>query len=120
MVKYCELMQFSRYRKYAIEMAYGCMDSLGDYNLNILKEIIIVVNKDMSSKEKEKIKKSWLYREIAKSYVQMRNSTINNSKNDCLIKKRYPPIQEIYSKYDKQKRDKRIKTTFQEIEPEYY
>ena len=45
MCEYSYLANFPKYKEYAIERAYECMDHAGYYSASILKKILIIVNK---------------------------------------------------------------------------
>jgi len=58
MCDYGYLAYFPKYREYAIERAYECMDHADYYSLDILKDILVIVNKYTPDEQKQKIKSS--------------------------------------------------------------
>jgi len=104
MCRYCYLAYFPKYKEYAIKRAYECIEKDGDYatSISILKDILVIVNKYTPDEQKQKIKSSKLYEEIADTYMRARFDLFME-KGDYYaskIERQYPPIREIDPEYD--------------------
>jgi len=76
------------------------MDHADYYSLDILKDILVIVNKYTPDEQKQKIKSSKLYEKIAGKYVRVRIGILLNSYNKSEVNRQYPKIQEIDPEYE--------------------
>jgi len=104
MCEYCFLAYFPKYKEYAIGRTYECIEKDGDYatSISILKDIIVIVNEYTPDEQKQKIKSSELYEDIADTYMRARFDLFME-KGDYYaskIERQYPHIREIDPEYD--------------------
>ena len=99
MSRYSFLAYFPKYKEYAIERAYECMDNACYYSLGVLKEILVIVNKYTPAEQKQKIKSSELYEEIADTYMLVRAKLLTGNYYASRLEEEYPHIREIDPEY---------------------